>query len=95
MLPVSFSLLINTSAPRALPRLDRFDLAKDVPLSKEMSSRRGAEIAEAFEVRLELARDVPVASDRGLNMSPSAYCKFLYDWGTDISVQKYERMRLL
>jgi hypothetical protein len=80
------------ATPEAFPRLDRFDLAKDVPLSKEMSSRRGAEIAEAFEVRLELARDVPVASDKGLNMSPSAYCKFLYDWGTDISLIKHDCM---
>ena len=60
----------DLSTTDTLERLDRRDLALEVPLSNEISSRIGAETADAFEFLREVALDVPVASERGLIISP-------------------------
>jgi len=68
---VSFSFSRpDLSTTDTLERLDRRDLALEVPLSNEISSRIGAETADAFEFLREVALDVPVASERGLIISP-------------------------
>ena len=60
----------DLSTTDTLERLDRRDLALEMPLSNEISSRIGAETADAFEFLREVALDVPVASERGLIISP-------------------------
>jgi thiazole synthase ThiGH ThiG subunit len=68
---VSFSFSRpDLSTTDTLERLDRRDLALEMPLSNEISSRIGAETADAFEFLREVALDVPVASERGLIISP-------------------------